>query len=137
VSAAVGAAEIRSLARSLGAGRALMGVSLIVAPRLVGASWVGPAVAGAPGGRVLARAMGMRDLVLGVAALRSAEAVETDPRAVARTQLGLAACDAADLLATLAASRSLPPAAAPIVAAVAGAAIAAELWTAMRLSRGG
>src|SRR3954447_16750773 len=54
----------RSLAQALGAGRAGLGAVLLLAPDLVTPRWVGDAGT-TDAGRVLARGLGARDVVLG------------------------------------------------------------------------
>jgi FAD/FMN-containing dehydrogenase len=113
--------------RAMGVGRVAIGAALVVAPRLAGEAGVGGGVAASAGGTFFARATGIRDLVLGLAALRHAEG----PMAT-QVQLGLAACDATDLVATVAGRRQLPKRSAAMIAAMAGGAFAAELWAAQR-----
>jgi hypothetical protein len=58
----------RTLAQALGAGRAALGAALLVAPDLVTDRWVGPGGA-TDAGRVLARGLGARDIVIGAGAV--------------------------------------------------------------------
>lgn len=53
-------------ARGIAAGRALLGLGLLVDPERITGRWVG-ADGATPGGRTLARGLGARDLVLGLA----------------------------------------------------------------------
>ncbi|MHB8671683.1 MAG: hypothetical protein ACYDAD_14180 [Acidimicrobiales bacterium] len=97
--------DARSLARALAWARIGLGASAVLAPTLAGRAWVGPSEADRPGARVLARALGGRDLALGlgvVQAMRHAAPVRGWVEAG-----GLA--DAGDLAATLVAWRHLPP----------------------------
>jgi len=116
-----------NVVRALAVGRVAIGAALVVAPRLA-AGWVGP-----DGERdsaaVLARALGVRDLAMGLIALHTA----THPQVGPRWQRTLAGCDAVDLAATLLARRSLPAQGVAGVAAIAGTAIAGELWAASKL----
>ncbi len=90
------------LARLLGASRVAVGGSLLVVPGAA-ASWAGPAAA-EPGVKMLARAAGIRDLLLGVLLLRA-----LDQGAPVRTLLQCGAvADGVDLVATLATFRHLP-----------------------------
>lgn len=84
-------ASARSVCQTLGAGRALLGIALLVAPDRVTAGWVGDDGATAAG-RVLARGLGARDLLLGLGAL-------TGPAGTARTWIAAGvAADVADTL---------------------------------------
>jgi hypothetical protein len=80
-----------------------IGAALLVAPRLIGPMWVGddgerPVV------KLLARALGVRDLVVGLGT-----AVALDRGAPVRGWLeGAAAADTVDFVATLAARDSIP-----------------------------
>jgi hypothetical protein len=56
----------RALARQFAFGRIAMGAALLVVPGLVAAPWVGRETASRPGVHVLLRALGVRDLVLGL-----------------------------------------------------------------------
>jgi len=118
----------RDLARVMAAGRVAIGVALLVAPRLSLGVWIGrEAAAGpmaAPG-----RALGIREVVLGGLTLH----VVDRPRVGARMLRALAVCDAVDLLATLAARRSLSPVAVTAISAMALPAAAGQLWAAAQL----
>ncbi len=90
------------LARLLGAGRVAIGGSLLVAPGAA-ASWAGPGATD-PGVKMLTRAAGVRDLLLGVLLLRA-----LDQGAPVRTLLQCGAvADGVDLVATLTTFRHLP-----------------------------
>jgi len=96
------APSARRIGRSVALARALLGLAALAFPSLPGRPWVG-AVASEPGGKVLARALGGRDLALGAGAL-SVERPET-----LRTWVGLAAlADLGDALSTLVAFPHLP-----------------------------
>ena len=118
----------RDLARVLAGGRVAIGAALLVAPRLSLAVWLGrDAAAGAVSAP--ARALGIREIVLGGLALHVADR----PRVAARMLRALAVCDAVDVLATLAVRRSLPPASAAAISAMALPAAAGQLWIAAQL----
>lgn len=90
------------LARLLGAGRVAIGGILLVAPGTA-ASWAGSAAAD-PGAKMLTRAAGIRDLLLGALLLRA-----LDQRAPVRTLLLCGAvADGVDLVATVTTFRHLP-----------------------------
>ena len=94
---------MRDAARALAAGRIVFGVAALAAPRLAAASWVGP-VGLWKSVTPLTRGFGARDVLLGMMALHTLDR----PDVARRWQLSLAACDAVDGLATLAARESLP-----------------------------
>ena len=95
--------EPRDLALLNARGRMAIGAALLVAPRLIGPMWIGddgdrPAV------KLLARALGVRDLVVGLGT-----AVALDRGAPVRGWLeGAAVADTVDFVATLAARDSIP-----------------------------
>jgi hypothetical protein len=103
---------------AVAAGRVAIGVVALAAPPVVGRPWVGEA-ARTPEGKVLARALGGRDLALGLGALATLNSQDGS----ARPWLGLAAAaDACDTLATLVAWRRLPASKWLVLATAAGAA---------------
>jgi hypothetical protein len=113
---------VLQLARALAASRVLFGAAIIVAPRLTASFWIGPRRAARPEAKVLGRALGARDAVLGAATL-GAFATE-DAKLVRAAMAACALCDGTDLLATLAARRHLPAGAAGFTALAAGGATA-------------
>jgi hypothetical protein len=118
----------RDAARAIAAGRVVVGAAFLVAPAVAGRTWIGDD-ADRPGVQAIFRALGIRDLILGMLTLH----VVDRPGIGARTVATCAAADAVDFGATLAARESLPPTAAAGAlavaggAAVAGAALAAAL----------
>lgn len=118
----------RTVARTIAIGRVAIGGALVVAPAFVARRWIGP-----DGDRqsvqVMARALGVRDLVLGLIALHTVDHPEVGPR----WQRTLAACDLVDLTATVIGRSALPAAGAAGTVAMAGGAAAAELWAAGKL----
>src|SRR3954465_7922447 len=95
---------MRALAALISLGRLLIGVAFIARPKLMERSWIGKQ-ARVPGAQVLARAVGARDLAVG---LGGVQAVARDDGS-AGPRLGEAApCDAVDFGATLAAGRRIP-----------------------------
>jgi hypothetical protein len=118
----------RDIARALAAGRVAIGAGLLIAPRLSLGVWIGrDAAVGAVAAP--ARALGIREVVLGGLALH----VVDRPRVGARMLRALAVCDAVDLLATVAVRRSLSPASAAAISAMALSAAAGQLWAAALL----
>jgi hypothetical protein len=108
--------QARSIALSHARGRMAVGAALVLAPGLAGSPWIG-ADASRPAVKVLARALGVRDFALGLGI-----AVALDRGGPARGWLEAAAlADAVDLVATLVAGASIPPAGRRAVALVAGA----------------
>src|SRR3954471_178657 len=102
-----------------GAIRVGVGSGLMLAPGFAGRVWVGPDADG-PGAKVFARAIGARDVLLG---LRTITAVRSEREARHWLVSGYAA-DAADAAATLVAWRNLTPArraVMPVIALAVGA----------------
>jgi hypothetical protein len=120
----------------MAAARTTIGVVALASPALVGRPWVGSAAEGTPG-RVLARALGGRDLALGLgtlAALKQLPPVGTgQPDSVAGLWVGMGAmADSLDVLATAIAWDELPTVGRWLVAASAGGAAvlgAAAAWS--------
>jgi hypothetical protein len=110
--------QAQKAARALAAGRAVVGVSLCVAPDLA-AQWAGED-ARTPGARLIIRALGARDAALALGTLASAH----EPTELRRWLIASSACDVADFVATLGGPRSP---ARSLVLAMAAAATAAGL----------
>jgi hypothetical protein len=98
---------VEKLARGLALNRISFGAGLIVAPGLYARSWVGLDAAGEDTTKVLARALGARDLALGAGGLLALRA--GDGERARRWFAAQGLTDAVDLVATLAA-RDVPPA---------------------------
>ncbi len=94
----------RNLARLIAWGRIAIGCTALAAPVVVARPWIGDG-ADINSARLLARAMGGRDLALGIGALRALSVSDSEARPW--VALGGVA-DAVDLLATLAAFGQLP-----------------------------
>ncbi len=122
----------RDVARGYGAGRAALGAALLVAPRSLGRIWLGDTGA-SPAGAVALRALGVRDVVMGMIAVHTAGHPEVGPR----WQRACALADGVDLAATLAARRggALPRAGSLLVAAIAVAGTATGVATGAALAR--
>jgi hypothetical protein len=118
------------IARTLAVFRVLTGGLLLVAPGLPARLWLGES--GDRSVRLLARAMGARDLALGAGALRALTNGEPAQPWVA----GGAAADATDALASLLSLGRRHPARALVVGAVAGAAAFAGARAAQELAEG-
>jgi hypothetical protein len=119
----------RDLARVLAGARLLIGAGLLAAPRLSLGMWLGRDTA-TPSLAPVGRALGVREVVLGAMALHTLDRPE-----VARRWLRtLAAIDAVDLAATLAAGRALPAPGRVLIAAMAGTGAAGQAWAAAQLT---
>jgi hypothetical protein len=117
-----------ALARGVAAGRAGLGVALLVAPGPIGRRWLGPD-ARRPAARVALRAMGARDVAIGLGAL---QALATDAPARAWLRAG-AVGDATDVLVTLRARRDLPLLGTVLVSAMATGGTAVGAWLQARV----
>lgn len=115
-----------------GAARVGLGVVALIAPRAVAALWVGP-VRG-PAGAVLGRALGGRDVALGLGTLVSA----MTGRSVIPWVVASGGADAVDAVATLLARSELPRRRRElVVAAAGGSALVALLLAVSSTGRGG
>ena len=113
----------RDCARWLAYGRIAIGVAALVVPPRLARPWVGPH-ADLPAARVLSRALGGRDLALGLGVLL---ALRHDGPARGWVEAGGLA-DTGDLVATLLSFRALPTRGRwAVAAAAAGAAATARL----------
>src|SRR5215212_12193608 len=107
---------MRILAVVISLGRFLFGVAFIAKPTLMERAWIGKQ-ARLPGAQLLARAVGARDLVLGLGGLQAL----TRDDGSARSWLGAGAiCDAVDFGATWTAGRTIPRQSRRGVLAIAG-----------------
>ena len=113
----------RDSARLLAISRVAVGIGLIASPRLVTSLWLGrPSYL--PPGKVLARALGIRDLAIGVGLLAALGGRgPTRPWLVAG-----AVADATDVVATLVERDSLPGTALPVVASAGGTGAALGIY---------
>lgn len=96
--------QARKAATALAAVRIGIGVLAWALPKFALRPWVGAAVADEPGGRLLARSLGARDIALGAGAILS-ERHDTPVRGWIEAG---ALSDVGDLLATLGAFKKLP-----------------------------
>jgi hypothetical protein len=107
---------VRILAGLISVGRLLFGVAFIAQPGLMERAWIGKQ-ARLPGAKLLTRAVGARDLALGLGGLQAV----TRNDGSARPWLAAAAvCDAVDFGATWTAGRGIPRQARTGVLAIAG-----------------
>ncbi|MFP5361260.1 MAG: hypothetical protein ACLGI5_00860 [Thermoleophilia bacterium] len=115
----------------LAGGRIAIAAGLLAAPRLSLGMWIGRDAAAA-GVAPVGRALGIRELVLGGMLLHTIDRPQAGPRWLR----AVAACDAVDLVATVAARRALPAYSRPLIVAMAGAATAGQLWAAREIAAG-
>ncbi|HEY6625092.1 MAG TPA: hypothetical protein VIX85_14740 [Acidimicrobiales bacterium] len=127
----MGATRGRRLAQAIAWGRVAIGGTALVGPLALGRLWVGESVDTTPI-KLLARALGARDLALGVGTLRALSRSDEE----ARPWVALAgASDAVDALVTLVAFARLPPRTRwAVLGASAGAAVA-SIRAAIELDR--
>src|SRR5918996_3914517 len=95
---------MRALGVSISLGRLVFGVAFIADPKLMERAWIGKQ-ARLPGAQVLARAVGARDLALGLGGL---QAVARGDGSAQPWLAAAALCDAVDFGATKAAGRRIP-----------------------------
>jgi hypothetical protein len=95
---------MRILAALISLGRLVFGAAFIAEPTLMDRAWIGKQ-ARVPGAQLLARAVGARDLVLGLGGL---QALKRDDGSAAPWLGAGAICDAVDFGATAAAGRKIP-----------------------------
>jgi hypothetical protein len=109
---------LRRGATAVAAGRVALGVAALAWPSVPARPWVG-AAADDVAARVFGRALGARDLALGLGALAALQ----DPAASARTWVAAGALsDALDVVASLSSWRELPQVTRWLVVASAGGA---------------
>jgi hypothetical protein len=107
---------MRILAALISLGRLVFGVVFIAEPKIMERAWIGKQ-ARLPGAQLLARAVGARDLALGLGGL---QALKRDDGSARPWLAGAAICDAVDVGATLAAGRGIPRQARKGVLAIGG-----------------
>jgi hypothetical protein len=124
---------MRILAGVISFGRFLFGVAFIAEPRLMERAWIGKQ-ARLPGAQLLARAVGARDLALGLGGLQALGRKDGP----ARPWLAAAAvCDVVDFGATWTAGRAIPRQARNGVLAIAGVSAMLSAIAAVGVGRSG
>ncbi len=118
----------RGVARALALGRLAIGAGLLAWPEPIGRAWIGEDAERA-GAQLLARAVGVRDLILGALTLH----VIDRPGVAYRTVATCAVADAVDCAATLAVRQRLPTPAAIGAITLAGGGALAGLGVAIAL----
>jgi Domain of unknown function (DUF4267) len=121
----------KTLAVVLALNRTAFGLNYLFRPEQARASWIGRA-ARKPGAQVMIRSQGVRDVTLGLGALRTV--VRGDAQELRAWMTGHAACDLADLVVTWTARNRLPRKQVRLAMAVAAASTAIA-GTAVALSR--
>jgi hypothetical protein len=114
----------RRAAIAVAAGRTALGVAALIWPSVPARPWVG-ASADELGAQVFGRALGARDLALGLGALAAARQAPSASRSAGAWYAAGALSDALDVAATAAAWPRLPRATRWLIAAVAGGAAVA------------
>jgi len=125
--------RMRILAGLISTGRVLFGVAFIAEPRLVERAWIGKQ-ARLPGAQLLTRAVGARDLALGLGGL---QAVARNDGSARPWLAAAAVCDAVDFGATWTAGRGIPRQARAGVLAVAGVSSLLSAIAAVGIGRAG
>jgi hypothetical protein len=118
-----------TVAKAVSAGRLAFGVGMMAAPSTIMRGWVG-SDADRPAVDLVTRSLGVREVLLGFIGVHVADR----PGVGKRTIGAMAFLDATDLVVSLAHRRSLPKSALPIIAAVAGGAVASQVWAARELA---
>lgn len=95
---------MRTLAALISLARLVLGAAFIARPKVLEGAWIARQ-ARLPGAQVLARAVGARDLTLGLGGL---QAVARNDGSVRPWLAAAAVCDAVDFGATYAAGRRIP-----------------------------
>ncbi|MGQ0842650.1 MAG: hypothetical protein ACT4QF_00810 [Sporichthyaceae bacterium] len=116
----------RTIGAGIALGRVVLGAAAIAKPALPAKPWIGAGPAAEPGVQVFARALGGRDIALGVLALASGGRTR-------RLAVGLGAmADAVDMSATLLHWKDLPPRDRWGILAVTAGAAGLGTWAALR-----
>jgi hypothetical protein len=112
---------LRRGATAVAAGRVALGVTALAWPAVPARPWVGAAADGVAA-RVFGRALGARDLALGLGALAALQGPAADARSARAWVAAGALSDGLDVAASLASWRELPRVTRWLVAASAGGA---------------
>jgi hypothetical protein len=129
-------ALLRHGATAVAAGRVALGLTALAWPSGPARPWVG-AAADDLAARVFGRALGARDLALGLGALGALQGPAADPRSASRWVAAGALSDALDVAASLSAWRELPRVGRWLVVASAGGAALAGAAGAVAVRGGG
>ena len=126
---------LRRGARAVAAGRVALGLAALAWPSVPARPWVG-AAADDLAARVFGRALGARDLALGLGALTALQRPAADPGSACAWVAAGALSDALDVAASLSAWRELPRGSRWLVVASAGGAALAGAAGALALRPG-
>jgi hypothetical protein len=129
-------ALLRLGATAVAAGRVALGVTALAWPSVPARPWVGAAADG-PAGRVFGRALGGRDVALGLGALTALAGAAAEPGSASAWVAAGALSDAFDVAASLASWRELPRVTRWLVAASAGGAALVGAAGAVAIGRDG
>jgi hypothetical protein len=124
---------MRILAGLISLGRLLFGVAFIAEPNLMERAWIGKQ-ARLPGAKLLTRAVGARDLALGLGGL---QALTRNDGSARPWLVAAAVCDAVDFGATWTAGRGIPRQARTGVLAIAGVSSLLSAIAAVVIGRSG
>jgi len=131
--------DLPSLARrgaaAVAAGRVAIGLAALARPSIPSRPWVG-AAADDLAATVFGRALGARDVALGLGALTALWRAETDPESASVWVAAGAVSDALDVVASLSSWRQLPRTGRWLVAGSAGAAALVGAAGALALRQG-
>jgi hypothetical protein len=114
--------DARVAGRLLAGARVVIGAGLIAAPRFAMTTWVGPRRARTAATALLGRAVGARDLTVGLGGLATSGDAQRGWLAAG------VVCDTVDLVATLVEQDDLPDTAIPLILATAVPGIALGLY---------
>jgi hypothetical protein len=117
-------------------GRTLLGVVAVARPELPLRPWVGGTAAAADAPRLLGRALGGRDLAIGLGGLWALAFDNHGDRSAAVWLAAGALADALDVAATAAAWRRLPATGRVLVGTAAAGGVLTGAYAAARLARG-
>jgi hypothetical protein len=117
----------RPFAIALSLNRLAFGLRFVLQPAEAGRSWIGKRAARRSQTQVFARALGARDLALGLGALRAL--AQHDQAAARAWMAGHAISDGTDVVATLIAKDDLPRGAVLFALGMAGASTAIAVWS--------
>ena len=127
---------LRRGAGAVAAGRVALGLTALAWPAVPARPWVGGAAADNLAARVFGRALGARDVALGLGALTALRRQAAEPGPACAWVIAGAMSDAFDVVATLSSWRELPRTGRWLVAASAGGAALAGVGGALALRHG-
>jgi hypothetical protein len=116
--------DVRSHARNAAYARVGVGAMMLLFPGVAAGGWIGPS-GRAPAVKALVRALGVRDLLLGIGTALAADGPVEDLRRWVRYCL---TADGVDAAATVLASRHIPKLKVLMAVSAAGTGVGAGLW---------